>query len=123
VRRSLAVEGTATTIDRSDIMEENTIVRIEEIRVTGDDLLARIKGLIHEGNVRRIIIKTDEGRELIEIPLTLGIVGAALMPVLAAVGAIAALAANLAITVVKHEQLEAVNVNGVPIGKDEPGEI
>jgi hypothetical protein len=93
-------------------MDENVIVRTEEIRVTGDDLLAKIKSLIHEGNVRRIIIKNDDGKEIIEIPLTIGIVGMALMPVLAAVGAIAALAAHLTIVVVKNEVQESVGVDG-----------
>lgn len=92
-------------------MDEKSIVRTEEIRVTGDDLLAKVKALIHEGNVRRIIIRNDDGKDIIEIPLTLGIVGAALMPVLAAVGAIAALAAHLTIVVVKQEAEEPADVN------------
>jgi len=79
--------------------EEN--VRNEEFRVTGDAVLAKIKEIIHEGNVRRITIKNEDGNTLIEIPLTLGVVGVLLLPVWAAIGAIAALAANLTIVVEK----------------------
>lgn len=78
-------------------------VRVEELKVTGESLLAEIKRLLHEGNVRRIILKNEEGVTLIEIPLTLGVVGALLFPVWAAIGAIAALAANLTIVVERVE--------------------
>jgi hypothetical protein len=73
--------------------------RQQEFRVNGDELVARIKEIIHEGNVRRIIIKNEEGKTLIEIPLTLGVIGALLMPVWAALGAIAALVADCTIVV------------------------
>ena len=79
-------------------------IRTEEHRVTGDQLLAKVKQLVHEGNVRRITIKKEDGDTLIEIPLTLGVVGAVLLPVLAAVGAIAALAADFTIVVEKVEE-------------------
>jgi hypothetical protein len=78
-------------------------VRQEEIFITGDALVAKIKELVHEGNVRRITIKNEDGKPLIEIPLTIGVVGALLLPVWAAVGAIAALAAKLTIVVEKIE--------------------
>lgn len=78
-------------------------VRYEEFRVDGDALLAKIKEIIHEGNVRRIIIKDENGKTYIEIPLTIGVVGAVLLPVWAAIGAIAALAANFTIVVEKVE--------------------
>jgi hypothetical protein len=78
-------------------------VRREEFQVTGDAVVAKIKELIHEGNVRRITLKNEEGKTLIEIPLTLGVVGAILLPVWAAIGAIAALAANLTIVVEKDQ--------------------
>jgi hypothetical protein len=78
-------------------------VRKEEFQVTGDAVIAKIKELVHAGNVRRIIIKNEEGKTLIEIPLTVGVVGAVLLPVWAAIGAIAALAANLTIVVEKVE--------------------
>ena len=73
----------------------------EEFRVTGDKLLTRIKELVREGSVRRIIIKHEDGHVLIEIPLTLGVMGVALMPVWVAIGAMAALAANYTIVVEK----------------------
>ncbi len=63
--------------------------------------MAKVKELVHEGNIRRIIIKNEEGKTLIEIPLTLGVVGAVLLPVLAAVGAIEALVADCTIVVEK----------------------
>jgi hypothetical protein len=76
-------------------------VDTEEHQVPGDRLLARIKELVRQGNIRRVIIKNDEGRALIEIPLTLGVVGVALMPVWIAIGAMAAYAANFTIVVEK----------------------
>lgn len=80
-------------------MTDETRTRTEEIRITGDELLARVKELVHEGNVRRLIIKNESGGTLIEIPLTVGVVGAALLPVFAAIGAIAALATRCSIVV------------------------
>jgi len=76
-------------------------VETSEFRVRGENLVAKIKEIIHQGNVRRIIIKNDEGRTLLEVPLTLGVVGAVLAPVWAALGALAALAADLRIVVEK----------------------
>jgi hypothetical protein len=76
---------------------ENT--HYEEFHVDGESLIAKIKEIIHQGNVRRIIIKDDKGNTFIEIPLTVGVVGALLIPVWAAVGAIAALAAKFTIGV------------------------
>jgi hypothetical protein len=74
-------------------------VRYEEFRVDGDKLVSKVKEIVHEGNVRRIIIKNERGEVLIEIPLTIGVAGAILLPVWAAIGAIAALAANLTIVI------------------------
>ena len=71
----------------------------EEHRVSGDKVIGKIKELIHQGNVRRIIIKNDEGRSLIEVPLSVGVVGAVLAPVWAAIGAVAALVTNCSIEV------------------------
>ena len=79
-------------------------VRTEEYQIDGDELVAKVKELVHEGNIRRITIKNEEGRTLIEIPLTLGVVGALLLPVLAALGAIAALVTNCTIVVEKLEE-------------------
>ncbi len=75
----------------------------EEHRVSGEGLVAKVKELIHEGNVRRIIVKNDEGRTLLEIPLTVGVVGAVFLPVLVALGAIAALAKSYTLVVEKQE--------------------
>jgi hypothetical protein len=77
--------------------------KIEEVKVKGEDLLKKVKELIHEGNIRRIIIKNENGDTYIEIPLTLGVVGMVIAPILAAVGAIAALASNFTIEIVKKE--------------------
>lgn len=79
-------------------------VQTSEFRVRGEHLVSRIKEILHEGNVRRIIIKNDDGRTLLEIPLTIGVVGAVLAPVWAALGALAALAADLRIVVEKVKE-------------------
>ena len=76
----------------------------ETINVKGEELLQKIKALIKEGNVRRITIKDKSGKELIQFPLTFGVVGVVLAPVLAAVGAIAALVAECTITVVRENK-------------------
>jgi hypothetical protein len=76
----------------------------EEIQTTGEELLAKLKELVREGNVRRIIIKDEEGKTLIEVPLTLGVVGAVLLPAWAAIGAIAALVTDCTIVVEKVEE-------------------
>lgn len=77
--------------------------RYEEFRVDGESLIAKIKEILHEGNVRRIIIKDEKGTTYIEVPLTLGVVGVLLLPVWAALGALAALAANFTIGVERNE--------------------
>jgi Domain of unknown function (DUF4342) len=76
--------------------------RTEEFKVDGEELLAKIKQLIHEGNVRRIIIKNKEGKTIIEVPLTIGVVGMVLAPSLAAIGAVAALIGEATIVVEKE---------------------
>ncbi len=73
--------------------------RKERYRVSGDKLVGKVKELVHEGNIRRITIRDDDGKALIEIPLTIGVVGVLLLPVWAALGAIAALVANCSIEV------------------------
>ena len=72
---------------------------VEEIQVLGRDLVDKVKALIHEGNVNRIIIKDDKGNTFVEIPVTVATVGAIFAPVLAAVGAISALAAKFKIVI------------------------
>lgn len=75
--------------------------RTEEFHVNGEELLSKIKAIIHEGNIRRVMIKDKEGKILIEFPLTFGVVGFVLAPTLAAVGAIAALVTEATIVVEK----------------------
>ena len=70
-----------------------------EFKVKAEELLAKIKELIHEGNVRRIIIKNEQGVTYLEIPVTVGLIGALVAPIFAAIGALAALAANFTIEV------------------------
>jgi Domain of unknown function (DUF4342) len=78
----------------------------EEHKVPSEKLVERVKELIREGNARRIIVKNDQGHSLIEIPLTVGVVGAVLMPVWVALGAIAALATHYTLVVEKREPKE-----------------
>lgn len=73
--------------------------RKEEFRVEGEVLLKKVKELIRQGNIRRITIKTKEGKSIIEIPLTIGVVGTVLLPVFAAVSAIAALVTECTISI------------------------
>jgi CBS domain-containing protein len=79
-------------------------VRTEEFQVSGDTLIAKVKELVQEGNIRRVAIKNEDGRTLIEFPLTLGVVGAVLAPQLAAIGAIAALVTRCVVVVEKVEE-------------------
>lgn len=73
----------------------------QEYHVSGDDLVRKVKEIIREGNARMIIIKNDKGEEIMRFPLTIGVVGVFLAAPLAAVGAIAALATNCTIVVIK----------------------
>jgi hypothetical protein len=75
----------------------------EEFKVKGEHLVERAKELVHAGNVRRLIVKNEQGQTLIEIPLTMGIVGAVMLPVWVALGAIAALANHFTLEVVTRE--------------------
>jgi len=74
---------------------------VEEVQVLGRDLVDKVKSLVHEGNVRRIIVRDEHGNTFVEIPVTVAAVGAVLAPVLAAVGAISALVAKFTIVVVR----------------------
>jgi hypothetical protein len=80
--------------------------RTDEFTVSGDAVVSKIREIVEAGNVRRIAIRNEEGRTLIEIPLTIGVVGAVLLPVWAAIGAIAALVANLRIVVERTDTAE-----------------
>jgi Domain of unknown function (DUF4342) len=84
---------------------------IEEAQVLGRDLVDRVKALIHEGNVQRIIIKDEHGHTFLEIPVTVAAVGAMAVPVLAAVGALSALVARFTIVVERAESKAASEEN------------
>jgi hypothetical protein len=73
----------------------------EEFSVNADDLVKTVKKLIHEGNIRRILIKDENGNRLLEIPVTIGLIGTVIAPWLAALGAIAAIATNCTIEIVR----------------------
>ncbi len=87
------MSGEVTPEMSGEVTDKETVV------VTGHDLLAKVKEIVHQGNVRRITISNEEGQRLIEVPLTVGVVGAVLLPTWAAVGAIAAMVANAKIEI------------------------
>lgn len=78
--------------------------RTVEFKVSGEDLLKEVKSIIAKGNVRKIIIKNKDGKVLIEIPLTIGVVGVVLAPALAAIGAIAALVTECTLVVEREDK-------------------
>ncbi len=77
--------------------------RVDEFSVTGDQVLEFLKKILHEGNIRRIVLRDESGKTLLEIPVTIGVVGAVLLPVWAAIGAVAALVAKMTIVVERTE--------------------
>jgi CBS domain-containing protein len=77
-----------------------------EFKVKGEELVEKIRHLLHEGNIRRIIIKDEDGKVYLEIPVTFGLVGVLLAPTIAALGALAAMVANLKVEVIKMEEPE-----------------
>ena len=79
-----------------------------EFKVSGDELLKKVKNLIKEGNVRRIIIKNEKGHEYLEIPINVGVLGVIFAPILVAVGALAAMASSFTIEVVRKEVAKKV---------------
>jgi CBS domain-containing protein len=76
----------------------------EEFTVSSDDLVAKVRQLLHEGNVRRIVVKDEKGKTLLEIPLTLGVVGLILAPWMAALGVVAAMVTKAKIVVERREK-------------------
>jgi hypothetical protein len=88
---------------KEEVMPEDLA---REFKVKGEELLKKVKDLIHEGSIRKIIIKDEKGNTFMEIPLTFGVVGAVLAPILAAVGALAAMASNFTLEVVKKDDPE-----------------
>ena len=106
VQPEAEVDGVEVEVEVDEVQEESeegTREKSEEYSVCGEDLLSRVKELVREGNIRRITIRSDEGNTLIEIPLAIGVVGAMLLPVWAAIGAIAALVTNCTIAVERRE--------------------
>ncbi len=94
-------ETTKETTTQTSSHEKRTIV--EEFKVSGEAVVSKVKELVYEGNVRRITIKNEEGKTLFEIPLVVGVIGALLLPQLAALGAVGALIARLTITIEREE--------------------
>ena len=86
--------------------------QVEEFKVKGDELLGQIKELIREGNVRRVTIKNTDGRTLLEIPLTIGVVGALIAPVAAAIGAVAALVTECTVTITRDDEAGESDASG-----------
>jgi aryl-alcohol dehydrogenase-like predicted oxidoreductase len=78
--------------------------RTEEFQVQGEQIISKIKELVREGNIRHISIRNEEGETLVDIPLTLGVVGALFLPQLAALGAIAALVSHCTIVIEKTDE-------------------
>ena len=78
--------------------------RTEVVSINGEDLVSTVKNLVHEGNIRRITIENKDGRTLLEVPLTLGVVGALLLPTLAALGALAAIVTECKIIVERIDE-------------------
>ena len=88
----------------TEAAEEEPKKRSERHHVLGEDLLGKVKEIVREGNVRRLLIRNEKGRTLVEIPLSIGVVGAVLLPVWAAVGAIAAVVTKCTIDVERYEE-------------------
>jgi hypothetical protein len=84
------------------------MTRTEEFKVSGEDIMKKIKELINEGNIRRITIKSKENKVIAEFPLTLGVVGTVFLPVLASIGTIVALVSECTISVEKEVEEETM---------------
>ena len=98
--------GTADT-EGSSQDEDSRSTRREEHSVSGDSVISKIKELLHAGNVRHIVIKNEDGRTLVEFPVTVGVAGALFVPVWAAIGAIAAVVSKCSIEVELEDDGEA----------------
>jgi len=79
-------------------------LRTEELTISGEKLVSTVKEIIRKGNVRRISVRNKDGETLVEIPLTFGVVGALLLPTMAALGTIAALVTQCTIIVERIEE-------------------
>jgi uncharacterized protein DUF4342 len=94
-----------TQTDPNANVEQKTIY--EELQVAGEQLLTRVKEVVREGNVRRLIIKGEDGHTILELPLTVGVVGILAAPQLAAIGALCALVTRCSIQVIRVEGSES----------------
>jgi hypothetical protein len=90
-------------IGKENAMTEEKKGRTEEFKINGDEIVNKLKGILHQGNIRRVILKGEDGKTFMEIPLTVGVVGALVLPVWAAIGAAAALVSKMTIVVEKTE--------------------
>jgi hypothetical protein len=98
-------------------MSQQTTTSTEKLDVKGGQLVAKVKELVHEGNVRRIVIKDSRGRTAMEVPVTLGVVGFLVAPTMAAIAALAALAADYSLEV--ERDLPGPAPAGVPAPPDQ----
>ena len=96
----------------AEVTKSPNAKRIQRLRVRGEELLGKVRELIHEGNTRRIIVIGDDGTTVLEIPLTAGIVGTVMAPTLVAIGAIAALATNYTLLIEAHPAEKGGNGKG-----------
>lgn len=86
---------------------------VNEFKVKGQELIDKVEELIKEGNARRIIIKDEKGNTFIEIPVTIGVLGALFAPILTAVGALAGVAANFTVEVIRKDSAESSSSENV----------
>lgn len=97
------IEGSTPVSSTETVSQSRDDVRVEEFKINGDALVAKVKELLHQSNIRRIIIKAEDGHTLLEIPMTMGVVGGvvatAFFPVLAALGVLGALVAHLSVVI------------------------
>ena len=87
--------------------EQKEKVWSEELQVTGKAVVDTVKDLLHEGNVRRVTIKNAEGKTVISVPVTVGVIGVLVAPTVAAIGAIVAMGADYTIVVERHGDAES----------------
>ncbi len=97
-------EQTTPQDEAQPTTEAEQAPRTQEFSVTGEQVIEFLKKALREGNIRRIVLKDESGKPLLEIPVTIGVVGVILLPVWAAIGAAAALVAKMTIVIEKTDQ-------------------
>src|SRR5512145_3313063 len=97
-------EQTTSQGEAQPAPETEQTPRSQEFSVTGEQVVDFVKKALHEGNIRRIVLKDESGKPLLEIPVTIGVVGVILLPVWAAIGAAAALVAKMTIVIERTEK-------------------